>query len=77
MLILAIRFIWFQIQMMAKLTRLTELWLSRNQITDVSPLATLTQLTTLYLDGNQITDFSALRSLEAGRLTIYGKKKQR
>ena len=48
---------------MAGLTNLTELGLSGNQISNISPLAGLTNLTTLGLAGNQISDISSLSGL--------------
>ena len=42
---------------------LVELWISRNSVTDISPLTGLTQLITLYLDDNNISDISALSGL--------------
>ena len=47
------------------LTALTELGLSGNQITDVTPLQHLTALTKLYLDKNQIADIGPLQHLTA------------
>ena len=41
---------------MAGLTNLNSLILSRNQITDLSPLAGLTNLKQLYLSDNQFAD---------------------
>ena len=42
---------------------MTELWLERNAITDISLLAGLTNLTRLELGGNTITDISAVAGL--------------
>jgi len=47
----------------AKKSNATQLTLSKNQITDVSPLAGLTNLTHLSLDDNQITDGTPLKGL--------------
>ena len=52
------------------LTKLTELNLEGNQLTDVSPLATLTGLTKLDLSYNQLTDVSPLATL-TGLTTLY------
>jgi internalin A len=46
-----------------KLRKLTSLYLTGNQISDVKPLASLTNLTSLGLDGNQISDVKPLASL--------------
>ena len=48
---------------MAGLTRLTDLQLGKNSISDISPLAELTQLTSLSLGGNSISDISVLAGL--------------
>jgi len=40
-------------------TNLTQLFLSNNQISDITPLSGLVRLEQLWLDGNPITDFSA------------------
>jgi hypothetical protein len=45
------------------ITGLTTLYLSGNQISDISALKELTGLTTLYLSRNQISDISALKEL--------------
>ncbi|MCD4665157.1 MAG: leucine-rich repeat domain-containing protein [Bacteroidales bacterium] len=42
---------------------LTELYLSINQITDISPLKELKNLTELYLSDNQLTDTGPLKEL--------------
>jgi hypothetical protein len=42
---------------------LTELYLSNNQLADISPLSSLASLTELYLDNNQLADISHLSSL--------------
>jgi internalin A len=39
---------------LAKLSKLTSLYLDRNQIVDIKPLAQLRNLTQLYLNRNQI-----------------------
>ena len=49
---------------MAKLKGLTSLYLSNNQISDISCLAELKGLTSLYLRGNQISDISCLVELK-------------
>ena len=46
------------------LTGLTELDLSYNQISDISPLKALTNLETLWLSSNPITDYSPLDGLK-------------
>ena len=48
---------------MAQLTQLTELDLSDNQISDITPLAQLTQLTDLNLWDNEISDVTPLAQL--------------
>ena len=46
-----------------KLSSLTELNLSFNQISDIKPLESLTNLTELFLDNNQISDIKPLEFL--------------
>ena len=62
--------------MLAELTKLTELYLAGNQISDVSPLAGLTKLTKLILSSNQISDFSSTDRLKPNLVT-YKKDLQR
>jgi internalin A len=45
------------------LSNLTDLYLSNNRITDISPLSALANLTQLSLNNNQIADISRLFSL--------------
>ncbi|MCL2573096.1 MAG: leucine-rich repeat domain-containing protein [Defluviitaleaceae bacterium] len=45
------------------MVNLTELWLSMNEIRDISPLANLTNLTVLALAWNEISDLSPLANL--------------
>ena len=47
----------------AQLTNLQTLWLSGNQITDISPLENLTDLEFIALNDNQLTDISPLENL--------------
>lgn len=47
----------------AKLSRLSELYLSDRNIRDLQPLASLTNLKALFLNSNQISDISPLASL--------------
>jgi len=47
-----------------RMTRLSVLILSGNNISDISPLSEMTHLTTVNLSGNHITDLSALGSLK-------------
>ena len=54
-------------------TALQELYLRRNEITDVSPLASLTNLQRLSLWGNEVEDISPLASLtNLQRLSLWG-----
>ena len=46
-----------------KFKNLTTLWLSNNQISDITPLKDLTNLTWLYLDSNNISDLTRLAAL--------------
>jgi internalin A len=46
-----------------KLTNLTELDLSFNQIVDIKPISNLTNLTRLYLSSNQIVDIKPISNL--------------
>ena len=56
-----------------KLSSLTALRLSENQISDIKPLASLTNLTSLLLKGNQISDIKPLASLtNLTSLTLEG-----
>ena len=48
---------------MAGLTQLNKVYLSNNQLTDLSPLAKLAMLEQLYLSNNQITDLTPLAGL--------------
>ena len=45
------------------MTNLTQLWLEKNSISDISPLANLTNLTQLLLGGNSVSDISPLSNL--------------
>lgn len=51
-------------QYFEKLTNLTKLDLSHNEISDVSKLANLTKLTSLLLNGNKLVDINPLNKLE-------------
>ena len=50
-------------KVLEKLTKLKELWLEGNQLTDVKGLEKLTQLEKLYLNNNQLTDVMGLEKL--------------
>jgi internalin A len=53
------------------MSNVNELFLARNQITDVTPLGNLTQLMALFLEGNQIVDITPLSNLQnLSRLTL-------
>jgi internalin A len=56
---------------LARLTNLTELFLSFNPITDVRPLAKLTNLNRLDLEGHQITDTADCRFMKYTLQIIY------
>ena len=45
------------------MTKLSELHLSNNQISDISPLAELTELRILWIKGNPVTNFTPLAAL--------------
>jgi internalin A len=54
------------------LTKLTELTLENNQITNIDSLQSLVNLTKLEISENQITDVSPLRSLTGA--SHFGRK---
>ena len=54
----------------AKLSSLSELYLSDRQLTDVRPLASLTNLKALFLNSNQISDVSPLAELIVAEIEI-------
>jgi Leucine-rich repeat (LRR) protein len=55
------------------MTDLTHLWLTGNQISDLSPLSGLTNLRELYLSNNQISDLTPLSGLTNLRILSLGR----
>ncbi|RMG08689.1 MAG: CHAT domain-containing protein, partial [Cyanobacteria bacterium J055] len=49
---------------LSSLTQLQQLYLGKNEITDLSPIASFLQLQSLYLNENQLTDIDPLSGLE-------------